>query len=635
MAHMPNFIIVGAAKSGTTTLHRLLNQHPNIFLPDTKEPHYFCRDKQFNFPVTSTRKEYLKLFSNHAEPALGEASTAYLYFRDCPTKIHAEIPDCKIICLIRNPTDRALSMWGHQVREGLEQDTLEKAIQDELSGTTRLRNGVEFGFNYCRLGLIADQIERFQTLFGRTNVLLLDYRQLSSDPQGLVDQVCRFLGVDTYSLPVSNARLNASGVPKFGWLHTFLNSQHPIKRALIFPAKILLPSNLRHSLWLTLRNQNILNGQKHVLPSSVKRQLDEYFKSETQRIGELLRASQMTHSRDGHQHCAQVAGAMLKSTNDARALDITFSVVIPVFNKARTLRRAVISVLDQVQIPPNNVEIILIDDGSDDDSVTRITKLQTEFSNRRIRLHCQKNMGASMARNTGVSLACHRYIAFLDADDSYKPQFLATIRGLITQFPDSGAFATSYEFVWQATGERRAARLRALTASKPQILDNYFSSSSQGDLPFNTSSICVQRDIFNRLGGFPVGENMGEDQSLICELALTHDIAYSPEPCAHYFQEVEGSLMQTEPALEEMPYSRRLQAKLDNQRIPIDRIPGVRAYISCHLLDLVRRNLRSGNLSAAHQLLIDSRSKIVRLKWCYWKLQYSVQAIKSRYPTKA
>ncbi|GGZ99782.1 hypothetical protein GCM10008090_05540 [Arenicella chitinivorans] len=297
----------------------------------------------------------------------------------------------------------------------------------------------------------------------------------------------------------------------------------------------------------------------------------------------------------------------------------SFSVVIPVYNKAASIRRAVVSVLDQADIAPNRVEIILVDDGSQDDSVSCATELQAEFSDRRIKLHRQKNAGVSAARNTGVSLASHPLVVFLDADDSYKPTFLATIERLFLAFPACAAFGTAYEFVWQTSGQKKSPRLRGLDpANRKQILPDFFLSAAQGDLPFNTSSLCVRKDVFELLGGFPLGENMGEDQSLFCELALSHQIAYSPDVCAHYFQEVSGSLMQTESAVGEMPFSERLQSKLDAGTIPADMAPSVRAYIAGHLLDLVRRNLRSGNFAAAKKILKDPRSKVTRLKWYYW-----------------
>ncbi|GGZ99789.1 hypothetical protein GCM10008090_05550 [Arenicella chitinivorans] len=291
MTRKPNFIIAGAAKSGTTTLHGLLNSNPEVFLPELKEPHYFCREQKFNFPVITDHDDYVALFDQHHEKALGEASTAYLYYPESAERIHAEIPDCKIICLIRNPVERALSMWGHQVREGLEIESLDQAIEDEINGKQRTLNGVDYGFNYCRLGLIADHIEQYQSLFGHDNVLLLDYRQLHSNPQQLVNRVCDFLGVEPHTLPTKQSHLNASGVPKFGWLHTFLNAQNPAKKLLLAPFKLLLPAKLRHQVWQKLRNQNIRQGQRHQLSEFAKIHLDQYFKEEVLRIDDLLRNS--------------------------------------------------------------------------------------------------------------------------------------------------------------------------------------------------------------------------------------------------------------------------------------------------------------------------------------------------------
>ncbi|GAA6138767.1 hypothetical protein NBRC116583_25140 [Arenicella sp. 4NH20-0111] len=280
----PNFIIVGAAKSGTTSLYSYLKANPDIFLPDFKEPHYFAKNHAFNFDVLSDRDAYYRLFEGQQEPALGEASTAYLYFPDIPDNIHAELPNCKIIALVRNPTERALSLWGHQIREGLEEDSLEQAIKQELAGTTRSVSGVEYGFNYCRQGLIADNIDSYISSFGKNNVYIADYQQLRTDPQELINQICDFLDVPPHRISEKNNRLNASGNPKFGWFHKMLNSKHPVRQALVLPLKLFMPAQLRHKLWSKLRNWNILQGRRHQIDLSTKNLLDQYFASDVERV---------------------------------------------------------------------------------------------------------------------------------------------------------------------------------------------------------------------------------------------------------------------------------------------------------------------------------------------------------------
>lgn len=285
---MPDFIIVGAAKSGTTTLYSYLRSNPNIYLPEFKEPHYFANNHRLNFEVVNNKNDYCELFRDQNATAIGEASTAYLYFSDIPERIYSEIPNCKIIILLRHPTERALSMWGHQVREGLENSSFDEAIEEEISGKLRKLNGVEYGFNYCRQGLVADNIEKYQSTFGKTNVFIGDYCLLRDDPSKLVHEICHFLGVKAHEIDTEPRKLNASGNPQSEWLNRFLNSKHPVRKAIVWPLKLLLSANVRHKLWSGFRNWNILRGHRHQMSPLTKAKLNKYFEMELKRINTLM-----------------------------------------------------------------------------------------------------------------------------------------------------------------------------------------------------------------------------------------------------------------------------------------------------------------------------------------------------------
>ncbi len=296
-----------------------------------------------------------------------------------------------------------------------------------------------------------------------------------------------------------------------------------------------------------------------------------------------------------------------------------FSIIIPLYNKASTIRRALYSALDQVNIHPDKVEIIVVDDGSTDGSAQQVRAVMDEQSSRTIRLLQQDNSGVSAARNLGARFSRYEYLTFLDADDAYKPAFLHTLEQLIKAYANCDFYATAYDFVSMQGGTRRPAKLAQINLNQDhQKLNNYFDSAANGDLPFCSSSIGIRKDVFDELGGFPEGENMGEDQSLFTQMALHCDIAYSPISCANYYTDVNGSLMQTEPVINEMPFSQHLQQQLDNYTLPNHLRPSVERYISGHLLDLVRRNLNNGNRNTAKRLLADKRSKEKWVKWCYW-----------------
>ncbi len=298
------------------------------------------------------------------------------------------------------------------------------------------------------------------------------------------------------------------------------------------------------------------------------------------------------------------------------------SVVIPLFNKKNTIGRAITSILNQTCVNTKDIDIIVVDDGSSDGSGNNVEELINTFTDRSITLIRQDNAGVSAARNSGVRHSKSPYVAFLDADDTYQPNFISEIDHLISLFPNSALFCTSYNFVQNGAQTKTPARVKKLSSNNDhQVLSNFFLSAARGDLPFCASSICIKRPIFWDVGGFPEGENMGEDQSLYCQVALNYEIAYSTKPCANYYCDVSGSLMQTHKVATEMPYSKRIQKLIDQREIAADMLPSVKQYVAGHLTDLVRRNLMSGNSSAAKQLLKDPRSRKNFPKWLYWSIK--------------
>ena len=299
---------------------------------------------------------------------------------------------------------------------------------------------------------------------------------------------------------------------------------------------------------------------------------------------------------------------------------VKFSTVIPMYNKQSTIRRALYSVLEQ-STNVNCDEVIIIDDGSTDESVAVVVSIKQQFPNRSITLHHQANAGVSAARNKGVELAKNEYITFLDADDSYEPNYFKEINTLSNRFPEAAMLATGYRFVNVSEGSKRKANFVGLSVDDYQLLSDYFYSSAKGDLPVISSTACIKKDVLKSIGGFPVGESMGEDQAVWSQLALTTLVAISKKICANYFVDINNSLMHTEPATGEMPFSKRLQTQLDQHKIPTKFRSSVECYISGHLLDLVRRNIQSGNLVIANDLIKDKRTKVQYKRWSYWCAQ--------------
>jgi len=313
-----------------------------------------------------------------------------------------------------------------------------------------------------------------------------------------------------------------------------------------------------------------------------------------------------------------------------------FSIVIPMYNKQQTIGRAIYSVLDQVTNNAQDIQLIIVDDGSTDRSKEIVKKILSSQPQHNIKLHWQQNSGVSAARNTGIELAENDLVTFLDADDAYDTHFLAEITKLINEYPESSAYCTAYRLVSSENGRQRNAILKGLTANKDrQILDDFFYSAAKGDLPLTSSSVCIRKSILDRIGGFPRGENMGEDQALWSQLALSYSIAISKKVSASYFQETTNSLMQTVAPECEMPFSQRLQKKLDEGSIADQTAASVKLYIAGHLLDLIRRNIESGNLVTAKTLLDDNRTRGDFKRWLRWRFVLSIKTVCDKLPFNA
>ena len=206
MTRWPDFFIVGAGRSGTTSLYYYLRGHPDIYMASLKEPHYFSKidspppevaqRERVQRPVKifENENEYLDLFSDaSANQMMGEASTTYLPSRAAAGRILDKNPQSKIIMVLREPIDHAYSMYLLNVREGREQnDSFYEALQVDYE--YELKYSGE-GSYYVQPGLYHGQVQRYLTAFGPDQVKIYLYDDLVRDTAGVVEGICSFLGV--------------------------------------------------------------------------------------------------------------------------------------------------------------------------------------------------------------------------------------------------------------------------------------------------------------------------------------------------------------------------------------------------------------------------------------------------------
>lgn len=203
------------------------------------------------------------------------------------------------------------------------------------------------------------------------------------------------------------------------------------------------------------------------------------------------------------------------------------SVVIPLYNKEQSIASTLQTVLKQTY---QDFEIVIVNDGSTDHSVEEVAKV----TDPRIRLIHQNNAGVSAARNRGIDEARGEYIAFLDADDEWKPDYLKTQYELTQKYPECSVFACNYEFK-DTQGKVTPTIIKKLPfKGEDGILSNYFEVASCSHPPLWTSAVLIKKNAIQSIGGFPTGIKSGEDLLTWARLACKYHITYTKTSQAIY-----------------------------------------------------------------------------------------------------
>ena len=220
---LPDFLVIGAFKSGTTSLIHCLDQHPDIFMPWLQEPNYFGHEEfdpadttpapperetttVYRRHRTTTSGQYQQLFDGcRADQVSGECSPQYLTHPAACARIRRAIPDVKLIALLRNPIERAFSDYSMFVRDGLESDSFAEAV----NRTPTIRPPG----HYVETGMYGRQLLPYFEAFPRNQMRIHVYEDWVGDPQGLLSSLYGWLEVDPAFEADTSLRFNVSGVP--------------------------------------------------------------------------------------------------------------------------------------------------------------------------------------------------------------------------------------------------------------------------------------------------------------------------------------------------------------------------------------------------------------------------------------
>jgi hypothetical protein len=217
----PTFLVVGAQKSGTTSLFHYLMKHPQVRQPITKEIHYF------DFNYSRGRDWYLAHFPI-LESAIaksgrvfvsGEATPYYLCHPDAPDRVKSSFPNMKLIVILRDPVDRAISHYQHERSRHREQRSIREALSDELSRLELLdlddpelfqENGVAHRRGYLLRGLYVNFLQRWLGQFPREQVLIVESERFFSNATIVLGEIQRFLGLENHSIDCTNIHFAAT-----------------------------------------------------------------------------------------------------------------------------------------------------------------------------------------------------------------------------------------------------------------------------------------------------------------------------------------------------------------------------------------------------------------------------------------
>jgi hypothetical protein len=293
---LPDFLIVGAAKSGTTSLYKYLEKNKKIKMSSPKEPKFFsylANKTQFNGPgdknvegkIIKSFTDYTSLFSTPNNNMIkGEASVDYLYyFKDVIPLLKEYLGDPKIIIILRNPVDRAFSAYLQMARANREGNPFEESLKVE---DERIKEGYEFIWHYKNLGLYYDQVKGYLANFSQVKIIL--FEDLKKDAQRVVNETCTFLGVPPMNIDATKV-YNKSGMPKDNWKTTLYNSiinSRSLSRRVV---QNTLPLSVRRKIGDKIKEKlfddNLVKPQ---MREETRQILTEYFKEDVFKLQVLI-----------------------------------------------------------------------------------------------------------------------------------------------------------------------------------------------------------------------------------------------------------------------------------------------------------------------------------------------------------
>jgi Sulfotransferase family len=282
---LPNFLIVGVQKAGTTSIYNYLNEHPQVYMSPIKETNFLEKDWETIDLALSTKQkirtieEYSQLFQNvKDEIAIGEASPNYLFhYQTSIPRIQRYVPNAKLIVILRDPAERAYSDYLMHVRDCVGYRSLSEQIKTSAHKSFILRKG-----------FYHEPLKHYINAFGRDRIKVYLYKDLCNAPLEFMKSIYQFIEVDDSFEANISKKAQVARVPKNKMVNELLNKPNSIRSSVTAIAKHILPSDFRQNLRKKLIKLNSQEKKQVPLKTQERQQLVELYREDILKLQDLI-----------------------------------------------------------------------------------------------------------------------------------------------------------------------------------------------------------------------------------------------------------------------------------------------------------------------------------------------------------
>lgn len=287
MSSRPTFIVIGAQKAATTSVFQWLREHPDVYLPAQKELEFFSNDRLYERGFGFYCDRWFR--ETGAAKAIGEVSPQYMMSGATPARIAENLPDVQLIAVLRNPIDRAYSHYVMSLRRGLEKKSFEEAIDTLVMKPHSVPMQLD-ELSYLEAGLYGRILGEFRKFFSEHSLRVVFYETLIQDPEGCLENLCRFIGVDAAFIPqnIGTVFNRGSSLKRFPRFESWMMKQKNLKRLV----KAIVPHEhlSKFLFWFDTEMNVFRTKSTHASgPTPVARErLRHYYREDVRKLETLL-----------------------------------------------------------------------------------------------------------------------------------------------------------------------------------------------------------------------------------------------------------------------------------------------------------------------------------------------------------